>query len=56
MILLDSRAKIQEKNKSENQIVAAEFAPPKHASKSDISELDVNTSVCYGLVCKEFLF
>ena len=71
-----SRAKIQEKNKSENQIVAAEFAPSKHvnksdskfpneirlhqpsllASKSDISELDVNTSVCYGLVCKEVLF
>ena len=30
--------------------------PSLLASKSDISELDVNTYVCYALVCKEFLF
>ena len=71
-----SRAKSQEKQKSENQIVASEVMPPnnstksgpkvaneirlKHpsllATKSDISELDVSTSVCYAIVCKEVLF
>ena len=71
-----SRAKNQEKNKSENQLIAAEVAANKHASqsdskhaneirlkspsllasKSDISELDVNAYVCYGLICKEVLF
>ena len=30
--------------------------PSLLASKSDISELDVNTSLCYALVCKEVLF
>ena len=30
-----SRAKSQEKNKRENQIVAANFVPPKNISKSD---------------------
>ena len=71
-----SRAKNQEKQKSENQIVASEVLPHKSstksapkvaneirlkhptllATKSDISELDVNTSVCYAIVCKEVLF
>ena len=30
--------------------------PSLLATKSDISELDVNTSVCYAIVCKEVLF
>jgi hypothetical protein len=30
-----SRLKNEEKHKSENQIVAADFVPPKHTSKSD---------------------
>ena len=71
-----SRAKSQEKQKSENQIVASEVMPHKSstksgpkvaneirlkhpsllATKSDISELDVNTSVCYAIVCKEVFF
>ena len=71
-----SRAKSQEKQKSENQIVASEVMPHKSstksgpkvaneirlkhpsllATKSDISELDVNTSVCYAIVCKKVLF
>jgi hypothetical protein len=71
-----SRLKNEEKNKSENQIVAADFAPPKHtsksdsnhatkirlknpyllASKTDISELDVSSTQCYAIICKEALF
>jgi hypothetical protein len=30
-----SRLKNEEKHKSENQIIAADFVPPKHTSKSD---------------------
>jgi hypothetical protein len=30
-----SRLKNKKKHKSENQIIAAEFVPPKHTSKSD---------------------
>jgi hypothetical protein len=26
------------------------------ASKSDIAELDVNTTQCYAIICKEVLF
>ncbi|XP_071676944.1 uncharacterized protein [Lolium perenne] len=71
-----SRVKNEEKLKSENQIVAADFVPHKtntksdsnHATeirlknpcllarKSDIAELDVNTTQCYAIICKEVLF
>ena len=71
-----SRAKAQEKEKSENQIVTSEVMPHKSSPKSgpkvaneihlkhpsllatkyDISELDVNNSVCYAIVCKDVLF
>ncbi|KAK1664352.1 hypothetical protein QYE76_052511 [Lolium multiflorum] len=71
-----SRVKNEEKLKSENQIVAADFVPHKTntksdsnhateirlknpcllASKSDIAELDVNTTQCYAIICKEVLF
>ena len=71
-----SRAKTEEKHKSENQIAAADFVPHKNtsksdsnhateirlknpcmlASKSDISEIDVNTTQCYAIICKEALF
>ncbi|KAM0841708.1 hypothetical protein ACQ4PT_058840 [Festuca glaucescens] len=71
-----SRVKNEEKHKSENQIVAADFVPHKTntksdsnhateirlknhcllASKSDIAELDVNTTQCYAIICKEVLF
>src|SRR5215216_7132370 len=70
-----SRAKTEEKNKSENQIVAADFVPPKTtksdskhateiclknpcmlANKIDITDLDVNTTQCYAIICKEVLF
>ncbi|XP_071678658.1 uncharacterized protein [Lolium perenne] len=71
-----SRVKNEEKTKSENQIVAADFVPHKTntksdsnhateirlknpcllASKSDIAELDVNTTQCYAIICKEVLF
>ena len=67
-----SWVKNKEKNKSENQIVAADFVPHKtntksdsnHATeirlknpcllarKSDIAELDVNTTQCYAIICK----
>ena len=30
--------------------------PSLLATKYDISELDVNTTVCYAIVCKEVLF
>ena len=30
--------------------------PTLLATKSDISALDVNTSVCYAIICKEVLF
>ena len=30
--------------------------PSLLATKSDISALDVNTSVCYAIICKEVLF
>src|SRR4051812_22395231 len=66
----DSRAKTEEKNKSENQIVAADFVPPKNtksaeirlkslcmlANKIDIAELDVNNTQCYAIICKEIFF
>src|SRR5215203_3060375 len=71
-----SRVKNEEKLKSENQIVAADFVPHKTntksdsnhateirlknpcllASKYDIAELDVNTTQCYAIICKEVLF
>src|SRR4051794_26586663 len=70
-----SRVKTEEKNKSENQIIAADFVPPKttksdskhateirlkspcmFANKIDIAELDVNTTPCYAIVCKDVLF
>ena len=30
--------------------------PSLLAKKSDISKLDVNTSICYAIICKEVLF
>ena len=43
-----SRAKTEEKNKSENQIVAADFVPPKN-TKSDsthATEIRLKSHVC----------
>jgi hypothetical protein len=67
-----SRLKNEEKHKSENEIIAADFVPPKFdsthateihlknpcllASNSDLAEIDVNITACYAIVCKEVLF
>jgi hypothetical protein len=43
-----SRLENEEKHKSENQIIAADFVPPKHTSKSDSNH---DTEICLKNPC-----